>query len=110
MVPALRSSMVVLVSWMSLLAGCDMLRGFADTEIHGRPIAEAIEKEVGKKPDVVSIGTGSTLFVTVQFADAPSVPVPSLQTIVRAAIVHEFKKEPTMLTISFIYLEQPTRP
>jgi len=74
-----------------------------ESNAHATPIAAEIERAVGKKPDVFSAGTGPFLAVTVQFSEVPSLPVPSLEAIARAAIVREFNKEPSSLTIAFVY-------
>ena len=103
MVPMLRSATVVLAAALSLTAGCDLLGGMAESQAHGAPIAAEIERLVGIKPDVFSAVTGSVLVVTVSYSEVPALPVPALEAVARAAIVHEFKKEPTMLTISFVY-------
>jgi hypothetical protein len=95
--------MLLLVSCPALLAGCDMVTGIAESEAHGAPIAAEIEREVGKRPTVISSTTGSILFVTVQFSEVPSADVPTLEAVTREAIVREFKKEPTTLTSSFVY-------
>jgi hypothetical protein len=39
----------------------------------------------------------------VRFEEVPAVPVPAIEAVARKAIVHEFKKEPDSLTISFVY-------
>ena len=73
---------------------------------HATPIEAEIEGAIGKKPRVYSAGTGPVLVVNVQFDAAPAVPLPTIEAIARAAIVHEFKKEPTSLTISFVYQKE----
>jgi hypothetical protein len=75
----------------------------AESSTHATPIETEIEHAVGKKPQVFTASTGPILVVTVQFSEVPSIPVPSLEAVARAAIVREFKKEPTSLTISFVY-------
>ena len=99
----LRFSFVVLLSSLSLLPGCDIAAQMEESSIHATPIEAEIESAVGKKPKVFSATTGPILVVTVQYSEVPSLPVPSLEAIARAAIVREFKKEPTSLTISFVY-------
>jgi hypothetical protein len=88
---------------MWLLTGCDMVGQMAESSTHAAPIEAEIESAVGKKPQVFSASTGPILVVTVLFSEVPSLNVPALEGIARAAIVREFKKEPTSLTISFIY-------
>jgi len=39
----------------------------------------------------------------VQFADAPTQPLPELETVVRSAVIREFKDEPKVLVIAFAY-------
>jgi hypothetical protein len=103
-----RSSLALLLcAW--LVVGCDIAKQMAESSTHATPIEAEIEGAVGKRPQVISVSTGPMLVVTVQFSEVPSVPVPSLEAIARAAIVREFKKEPTMLTISFIYHNWPER-
>jgi hypothetical protein len=98
----LRASFVLLCAgW--LVAGCDVVGQMAESTTHARPIEAEIEKAVGTKPQVYSANTGSVLVVTVNFSEVPALPVPSLETIARAAIVREFKKQPTVLTLSFVY-------
>ncbi len=99
----LRSSLVTLVSFVSLLAGCDVATQLKESNTHATPIEAEIESAVGKKPRVISASTGPILVVTVQFSEVPSLPVQSLEAVARAAIVREFKKDPNMLTISFVY-------
>jgi hypothetical protein len=109
-VAALRSSTIVLASWVSLLAGCDMVSSMADSAAHAGPIEAEIELAVGKKPGVFSSSTGPILVVMVQFSEVPALPVPAIEAIAREAIVHEFKKEPQSLTISFVYNDFAKRP
>ena len=100
---AARSSFIALLSSLCLLTGCDMVGQMAESSTHAAPIEAEIESAVGKKPQVFSAGTGPILVVTVLFSEVPSLPVSALEAIARAAIVREFKKEPTSLTISFVY-------
>jgi hypothetical protein len=79
----------------------------AESSTHAGPIEAEIEAAVGKKPQVFSAATGPVLVVTVNFAEVPALPVPSLEAIARAAVVHEFKKEPTTLTLAFVYQKWP---
>ena len=78
----------------------------AESSAHAEPIESEIEAAAGERPNVFSASNGPVLVVTVQFSEVPSLPVPSLETIVRAAVAREFKKEPTTLTISFVYQKQ----
>jgi len=100
---ALRSSVIALLSSLWLLTGCDMVGQMAESSAHATPIEAEIEGAAGKKPQVFSAGTGPILVVTVLFSEVPSLTVPDLEAIARAAIVREFQKEPTSLTISFVY-------
>jgi len=43
----------------------------------------------------------------VQFSEVPALSVPQLEAISRAAIVREYKKDLTSLTISFVYEKDP---
>jgi hypothetical protein len=43
----------------------------------------------------------------VQFSEVPALSVPQLEAISRAAIVREYKKDPTNLTIAFVYEKDP---
>jgi len=61
-----------------------------------------IEAAVGAKPHVFGSSTGAILVVGVQFSEVPSWPVPQLEAISRAAIVREYKNDPTSLTIAFV--------
>jgi hypothetical protein len=102
-IAALRSSTIVVASWVALLAGCDVASRMADSEAHAGPIEAEIELAVGKKVRVYSSSTGPFLVVMVRFEEVPAVPVPAIEAVARQAIVHEFKKEPDSLTISFVY-------
>lgn len=42
-----------------------------------------------------------------QFSEVPALSVPQLEAISRAAIVREYKKDLTSLTISFVYEKDP---
>jgi hypothetical protein len=90
---------------VSLLAGCDMAGQLKDSVVHGEPIALEIEREIGKKPQVFSFSVGTDSFsqVMVQFAEPPLAPLPEIEAVVRAAVVHEYKAEPATLMITFIY-------
>ncbi|HEY2559940.1 MAG TPA: hypothetical protein VGI48_09565 [Caldimonas sp.] len=103
----LRSSLITLLFLVSLLAGCDIASQMEESASHAIPIEAEIESAVGKKPTVISVSTGPILVVTVQFSEVPSLLVPSIEAIARAAIVREFKKEPDMLTIAFVYEKHP---
>jgi hypothetical protein len=100
---AVRSWFFVLPVCISLLAGCDMAARMEESMAHGKPIEAEIERAVGKMPDVISVSTAAMLIVTVNFSEVPSLPVPALEAIARAAVIHEFKKEPNSLTIAFVY-------
>ena len=78
-----------------------------DSFKHAGPIETEIEKAAGVKPTVISVSTGPILVVTVQFAEIPAKPVPELEAICRTAVVHEFKTQPTTLTLSFTFQTIP---
>lgn len=78
---ALRSSFIVLLSPLGLLAGCDMVSQMAESSTHATPIEAEIEAAVGKKPQVFSAGTGPVLVATVNFSEVPSLPVALLEAI-----------------------------
>ena len=107
----LRSSLVlafvVVAAMLTSLAGCDMFDAaevLAESKKHEGPIADEIERAVGKRPSVVSVDRHDLLIVTVSFSEPPpSTPVPELEAVSRTAIVREFKHEPKSLTISFVY-------
>ena len=108
---ALRCRMVVALVALSaastFLAGCDIAASMAEWQRHEGPVAAEIERVAGKRPSVTSAAAGAILVVTVQFAEVPSVPVPSLEAAARAAIVREFNQEPNSLTIAFVYNKWP---
>jgi hypothetical protein len=106
----IRCSSVVLLLFASLVAGCDMASQIADSMTHAGPIEAEIEKAVGMKPNVFGATTASLLVVTVTFSEVPSLPVSELEAIARAAVVHEYKKEPAALTISFVFQKFEPRP
>jgi hypothetical protein len=102
--PALRRSSVVVALLASSVAGCDMASQVSESMAHAEPIANEIEAAVGVKPRVYgSTGIGPIFVASVYFAEVPSMPVAQLEAISRAAIVREYKKDPTSLTISFAY-------
>ena len=108
MAPIFRWSFaLVLLAAATALAGCDMASQISESIAHATPIAAEIEAAVGTPPQVSSATTGPILVVTVSFSEVPSLPVPRLEEIARAAVVREFHKEPTMLTIAFVYSKSP---
>ena len=105
-----RYSFSLLFLCTSLLAGCDRASQIKESMVHARPIEAEMEKAVGKRPKVFSAETAGILVVTVQFSEIPEIPVASIEKIARAAVVHEFKTEPTMLSISFVFNKLPFQP
>jgi hypothetical protein len=103
----LRHTLILPVLCLSLLAGCDMASTMKESVVHAGPIEAEIERAAGVKPSVFSASTGPVLIVTVQFAEVPAKPVQALEAICRAAVVHEFKKQPTSLTLSFMFQSTP---
>jgi hypothetical protein len=98
------SSACALVAALWLFAGCDMVSQMQDGMTRSAAVAESIQRQVGKKPQVgFNFHNGSFTQATVQFADVPSTPLPELEKIVRAAVVSEFKDEPLSLVIAFTY-------
>jgi PBP1b-binding outer membrane lipoprotein LpoB len=100
-------SFLVAVLAALLLPGCDQSKRIAESFVHSIPIAADIEKATGTKPQVFSYDEGTMLFVTVQFTEVPATPVQAIESIARAAAVRELKKDPTMLTISFMFNRLP---
>ena len=91
----------------SALAGCDMAGQVSESMAHAEPIEAEIAAAVGLKPHVFGVTTGPIFVANVQFSEVPALPVPQLEAISRAAIVREYKKDPTNLTISFVYEKPP---
>ena len=86
------------------LAACDMVGQVKDGLAHSTAASESIAKQVGKKPEIgFNYNNGSFSQATVQFDDAPAMPLPELEKVVRAAVVTEFKEEPSLLVIAFSY-------
>lgn len=85
-------------------SACDMVGNVKDGFAHSQAAAASIEKAVGKKPEVgFSYNNGVFTQVTVQFAEAPQMPLRELEPVVRSAVVHEFHDEPTALVIAFTF-------
>ena len=102
------ASTAVLAS-VPLVVSCnfvDAASSFAESQKHAGPIETEIERAVGKRPSVISAGSGKILVTTVTFSEVPATPVPELEPIARAAIVREYKKQPYSLTISFQFQKQ----
>ena len=99
-----RCTIVPALALVLLVAGCDMVSQIKDGMAHSTAAAEAIEKQVGKRPEIgFNYNNGSFSQATVQFSDAPATPLPELEKIVRAAVRNEFKDEPASLVIAFQY-------
>jgi hypothetical protein len=87
-----------------MLAACDMVSQVKDGMAHSSAVAESIQKQVGTRPEVgFNYNNGSFTRASVQFAEVPAMPLPELEKVVRAAVVREFKEEPSSLVISFSY-------
>jgi hypothetical protein len=98
---------LVLLAAASALSSCDMAGQVSESMAHAEPIAAEIEAAVGVKPHVFGATTGPVFFASVQFSEVPALSVPQLEAISRAAIVREYKKDLTSLTISFVYEKDP---
>ena len=98
----------VLLAAATALAGCDIAGQISDSMAHAPPIAAEIERAVGAKPEVFGGTAAGQFFATVQYSEVPSLSVPEIEAIARAAIVREYHKEPAMLTISFVYQKSPS--
>jgi len=96
--------LVVLLALCISMSGCDMVSSMKESMAQSDDAAAAIEKQVGTKPQVgFSYNNGSFTAVTVQFAAMPTVSLPEVEKIARAAVVAAFKKEPENLVISFVF-------
>lgn len=101
--PGFHGSLAVLVAASALVA-CDVASQIKDGLAHSSAASETIEKQVGKKPEIgFNYNNGSFSQATVQFSEAPAMPLPELEKVVRAALVSEFKDEPAQLIIAFAY-------
>jgi hypothetical protein len=98
---------LLLVAAASALSGCDMAREMSDSMAHAAPIETEIEAAAGTRPHVFCTGTGPIFVANVSFSEVPSLSVPQLEAISRAAIVREYQKDPMNLTISFVYQKPP---
>jgi hypothetical protein len=92
-------------AWM--LTGCDMAGKMQESIKHSAPIEAEIERAAGVKPNVIGISTGPVLMVTVQFTAVPDMSVHELEAVCRAAVVREFKTQPTTLMLSFAFQSVP---
>jgi len=101
------SLVLVLLAAASAFSGCDMAGQVSESMAHAAPIETEIEAAVGVKPHVFGASTGPVFFASVQFSEVPALSVPQLEAISRAAIVREYKKDLTSLTISFVYEKDP---
>ena len=101
---AQRHSLFLMALCASLLAGCDMATNMTESLAHAGPIEAEIQKATGVKPSVFSASYGSgPRSERAAFSEVPAQSVQSLEAICRAAVVHEFKKPPTSLTLSFVF-------
>ena len=99
---------VALMVSASMLIACDVVSQVKDGLAHSTAASESIEKQVGKRPEVgFNYNNGSFTQATVQFSEAPAMPLPELEKVVRAAVVAEFKDEPANLVIAFTYPKAP---
>ena len=88
----------------AVLCGCDVVSFVKEGTAWSNDTAAAIEKQVGVRPQVgFNYNNGQLVTVTVQFGSVPSVDVPELEKIARAAVLQSFKKEPTYLVVSFAF-------
>jgi hypothetical protein len=95
---AIRSALALVL----LVSGCDMASQIKDGVAHSTAAAEAIEQQVGKKPEIgFNYNNGSFSQAPVQFWEVPATPLPELEKIARAAVRNEFKDEPASLVIAF---------
>ena len=86
------------------LPGCDMVSQVKEGINQSTAAAEAIEKQIGAKPEVgFNYNNGSLTTVTVQFHQAPTTPLPEIERVARSAVVEAFKNEPGSLVIAFVY-------
>jgi hypothetical protein len=87
-----------------VLCGCDMASSIQEGMAQSEQAAAAIEKQLGNKPEVgFNYHNGSFTAATVQFRVVPSVSLPEVEKISRAAVVAAFKKEPESLVVSFVF-------
>ena len=103
----IRRSLLVPLLCVSLFAGCDVATQMKESLEHSGPIEAEIEQAAGTRPSVASAASGPLLVVTVRFDQVPSKSVQELEALCRVAVVHEFKKEPTSLTLSFAFDKYP---
>jgi hypothetical protein len=106
---AVRHLLILSLLCASLLTGCDMADKMQESFKHSGPIEAEIERAAGVKPTVISVSSGPILMVTVQFSEIPVKSVQSLEAICRTAVVHEFKKQPTTLMLSFAFQSLPAQ-
>lgn len=97
-----RIALALAVAW--LLSACDVVSSVKDGLAQSEQAAEAIEKQVGSKPQVgFQYNNGTLTSVTVIFTRAPSMPLPELEKVARKEVQSAFKAEPNNLVISFVY-------
>jgi hypothetical protein len=88
----------------TVVCGCDVVSSVKEGMTWSNETAAAIEKQVGVRPQVgFNYQNGQLVTVTIQFGSVPSVDVPELEKIARAAVLETFKKEPTYLIVSFSF-------
>jgi len=87
-----------------LLNGCDVAGQLKEGISQSSTAAETIEKKVGTKPSIgFNFYNGSLATVTVQFGEAPKLPLAELEVVTRSAVIEAFKSEPNNLVIAFSF-------
>lgn len=97
-------SIIAATLLVTLLTGCDVAGQLKEGISQSSAAAEAIEKKVGTKPGIgFNFHNGSLATVTVQFGEAPKLPLAELEAVTRSAVIEAFKSEPNNLVIAFSF-------